>query len=77
MKMKLEYVWLDGYEPVPNLRSKTQIEGVRRPARRSTSSRCGASTAARRARPKAASSDCMLQPVAVFPDPARRERRCS
>ena len=25
MKFKLEYIWLDGYEPVPNLRSKTKI----------------------------------------------------
>jgi glutamine synthetase len=24
-KFKLEYVWLDGYEPVPNLRGKTKI----------------------------------------------------
>ena len=25
-KFKLEYIWLDGYEPVPNLRGKTKIE---------------------------------------------------
>ena len=25
-KYKLEYIWLDGYEPVPNLRGKTKIE---------------------------------------------------
>jgi glutamine synthetase len=25
MKVKLEYIWLDGYEPTPNLRSKTKI----------------------------------------------------
>ena len=25
-KYKLEYIWLDGYEPVPNLRGKTQIQ---------------------------------------------------
>ena len=28
-KYKLEYIWLDGYEPVPNLRGKTQDQGVR------------------------------------------------
>ena len=27
-KYKLEYIWLDGYTPVPNLRSKTQIRLV-------------------------------------------------
>nr|AAB23095.1 glutamine synthetase II, GSII {N-terminal} {EC 6.3.1.2} [Rhizobium leguminosarum, LPR1105, biovar viceae, Peptide Partial, 26 aa] [Rhizobium leguminosarum bv. viciae] len=25
-KFKLEYIWLDGYTPVPNLRGKTQIK---------------------------------------------------
>ena len=25
MKIKLEYIWLDGYQPEPNLRSKTKI----------------------------------------------------
>ena len=24
-KFKLEYIWLDGYEPVPNLRGKTKV----------------------------------------------------
>ena len=25
-KYKLEYIWLDGYAPTPNLRGKTQIK---------------------------------------------------
>ncbi len=25
-KYKLEYIWLDGYKPVPNLRGKTLIK---------------------------------------------------
>ncbi len=25
-KFKLEYIWLDGYKPVPNLRGKTQVK---------------------------------------------------
>src|SRR3569833_3393179 len=25
-KYKLEYIWLDGYTPVPNLRGKTQLK---------------------------------------------------
>ena len=25
MKIKLEYVWLDGYTPEPNLRSKVKV----------------------------------------------------
>ena len=51
-KYKLEYIWLDGYEPVPNLRGKTQSKNSTAfPS--SKNSRCGASMAARRARPKA------------------------
>ena len=25
MKLKLEYIWLDGYTPEPNLRSKIKV----------------------------------------------------
>ncbi len=25
-KIKLEYIWLDGYKPTQNLRSKTKVE---------------------------------------------------
>ena len=25
MKIKLEYIWLDGYSPEPNLRSKVKV----------------------------------------------------
>ena len=52
-KYKLEYIWLDGYTPTPNLRGKTQIKEFET-SRRSNSSRSGASTARRPCRPKAA-----------------------
>jgi glutamine synthetase len=69
-KFKLEYVWLDGYEPTPNLRSKTKIVAF---AKTPTLDELplwnfdGSST--RQA--EGSSSDCFLQPVAFFPDPAR------
>ena len=28
-KFKLEYIWLDGYTPVPNLREQDQDPGIR------------------------------------------------
>ena len=71
-KYKLEYIWLDGYEPVPNLRGQDEDRGVRRLPGRSRSSRCGASTAARPARPTAATRTACCKPVAIFPDPARK-----
>lgn len=51
-KYKLEYIWLDGYTPVPNLRGKTQIkEFAEFPTLEQLPS--GASTAAPPSRPKA------------------------
>jgi glutamine synthetase len=70
MKAKVEYIWLDGYTPTPNLRSKTKIVEF---AGTPTLEECplwnfdGSST--RQA--EGSSSDCFLQPVALFPDPGR------
>ena len=67
---KLEYLWLDGYKPVQRLRSKTRIEHEFG----GTLDDCplwsfdGSSTRQAEGR----SSDCLLQPVALFPDPGRR-----
>jgi glutamine synthetase len=69
-KFKLEYIWLDGYEPVPNLRGKTKVVAF---AETPTLEELplwnfdGSST--RQA--EGHDSDRLLQPVAVFPDPAR------
>jgi glutamine synthetase len=71
MKFKLEYIWLDGYEPVPNLRSKTKIvdfDGTPTLEQLPLWNFDGSST--RQA--DGSSSDCFLQPVALFPDPARK-----
>jgi len=71
-KFKLEYIWLDGYTPVPNLRGKTQVKefdsfptidelpywGFD-----------GSSTMQAEGR----SSDCVLKPVAVYPDSTRTD----
>jgi glutamine synthetase len=72
VKYKLEYIWLDGYEPTPNLRSKTKIaafEGMPELEDLPIWNFDGSST---RQAP-GDNSDCLLQPVALFPDPARQE----
>lgn len=51
-KFKLEYIWLDGYKPVPNLRGKTQIKEFDEFPTPS-SCRFGALMARPRSRPKA------------------------
>ena len=63
-KYKLEYIWLDGYAPVPNLRGKTQIKGF---ASFPTLEQLplwgfdGSSTM----QAEGHSSDCVLKPVAL------------
>ncbi len=68
-RAKLEYIWLDGYEPTQNMRSKTLV----RKNFTGNVEDCpmwsfdGSST--RQA--EGGSSDCLLKPVAIFPDPQR------
>lgn len=68
-KAKLEYIWLDGYKPVQSLRSKTKIEndfgGTL--AECSNWSFDGSSTE----QAPGGSSDCILRPVYICPDPER------
>jgi glutamine synthetase len=69
-KYKLEYIWLDGYKPVPNLRSKTQIKEFDHfPTLEQLPlwGFDGSSTEQAEGR----SSDCVLKPVAVYPDSTR------
>ena len=69
-KYKLEYIWLDGYDPVPNLRSKTKIESFTvAPTLEELPIWNFDGSSTRQA--EGSSSDCLLQPVALFPDPAR------
>ena len=69
-KYKLEYIWLDGYTPVPNLRGKTQIkeyDSFPTLEQLPLWGFDGSSTMQAEGR----SSDCVLKPVSVYPDSAR------
>jgi glutamine synthetase len=69
-KYKLEYIWLDGYEPVPNLRAKTKVaEFETFPTLEQLPLWNFDGSSTRQA--EGSNSDCVLQPVAVFPDPAK------
>jgi len=71
LKTKLEYIWLDGYKPTQSLRSKTKIVKNFN----GTLDDCpvwsfdGSSTE----QATGSKSDCLLKPVALFPDPARKD----
>jgi glutamine synthetase len=69
-KYKLEYIWLDGYTPEPNLRSKTKVvdKAPTSVADLPLWGFDGSST--RQAEGK--SSDCVLKPVALYPDSGRK-----
>lgn len=68
-KYKLEYIWLDGYMPVPNLRGKTKIVSEAP----SSVEDCplwgfdGSSTM----QASGSDSDCVLKPVGLYPDAGR------
>src|SRR5438477_7744566 len=66
---KLEYIWIDGYKPTQSLRSKTKIEGdfIGKLEDCPNWSFDGSSTE----QAPGGSSDCLLQPVYLSPDPAR------
>jgi len=81
MKLKLEYIWLDGYKPEPNLRSKIKVfdweesqSSLQNPLFASPSpedlplwSFDGSSTM----QAEGNSSDCVLKPVRVYQDPTK------
>src|SRR6056297_3551537 len=68
-KAKLEYIWLDGYQPTQSLRAKTKIVADFSGKLEDCPvwSFDGSSTE----QAEGGSSDCLLEPVAIFPDPGR------
>ena len=69
-KYKLEYIWLDGYTPVPNLRGKTQLKDFDSFPTLEQLPLWGFDGSSTRQAP-GRSSDCVLKPVAVYPDATR------
>lgn len=69
-KSKLEYIWLDGNTEMQALRSKTRIETNFSGKLKDCPIWAfdGSSTG----QAEGGSSDCLLKPVAIFPDPGRR-----
>ena len=71
MVHKAEYIWIDGTEPTARLRSKTKIlDDDRLGAAPSDLPIWGFDGSSTNQAP-GDNSDCVLRPVAVFPDPIR------
>ncbi|BAQ17943.1 glutamine synthetase beta-grasp domain-containing protein [Methyloceanibacter caenitepidi] len=70
-KFKLEYIWLDGYTPVPNLRGKTLIKEYDSfPTLEDLPDWGFDGSSTQQA--DGSNSDCVLKPIRVFVDPARK-----
>ena len=74
-KYKLEYIWLDGYEPVPNLRGKTQVKEFDEVSRSSKNFPMWGFDGSSTRQAEGHNSDCMLKPVAVLSRLHQEERR--
>ena len=70
-KYKLEYIWLDGYTPVANLRGKTQIKEFNSFPKLEELPLWGFDGSSTQ-QAEGRSSDCILKPVAVYPDATKK-----
>ena len=70
-KFKLEYIWLDGYTPVPNLRGKTLIKEYGAFPKLEELPIWGFDGSSTQ-QAEGKNSDCMLKPVAVYKDTTRK-----
>ena len=68
-KCKLEYIWLDGYQPTQSLRSKTKVVEDFSGKVEDAPEWCFDGSSTEQA--PGGSSDCILKPVYACPDPAR------
>ena len=69
-KSKLEYIWLDGYKPTQNMRSKTKI--VENFSGNLEDCPVWSFDGSSTQQAVGGASDCLLKPVAVYPDPVRK-----
>ena len=69
MKTKLEYIWLDGYVPTQNMRSKTKV--VENFGGKLEDCPMWSFDGSSTKQAEGNDSDCLLKPVAIFPDPDR------
>lgn len=69
-KLKLEYIWLDGYTPVPNLRGKTLVKEFDGDITLEDLPEWGFDGSSTQ-QAEGSSSDCVLKPVKLHPDITR------
>ena len=70
--VKLEYIWLDGTEPTQLLRSKTKVIPQKKFTGKVDDLPMWAFDGSSTNQASGGSSDCLLKPVFICPDPARK-----
>jgi glutamine synthetase len=70
-KYKLEYIWLDGYQPVANLRGKTLIKDFDSFPKLEDLPKWGFDGSSTR-QAEGHNSDCILKPIACYPDATKK-----
>ncbi|MEM6724189.1 MAG: glutamine synthetase beta-grasp domain-containing protein [Bacteroidota bacterium] len=70
-KFKFEYIWLDGYKPEANLRSKTKVLAFNEYDGALDVLPIWSFDGSSTQQAEGHSSDCLLKPVRVYPDPTR------
>ena len=71
-KYKLEYIWLDGKKPIPELRGKTQLKTFEKPPTLADLPLWGFDGSSTM-QAEGSKSDCILKPVALYPDASRKD----
>ena len=71
-KIKLEYIWLDGYEPMQFLRSKTKLVDASKFSGKLEECPIWSFDGSSTLQAEGGSSDCLLKPVFICPDPDRK-----
>src|ERR1022692_4104333 len=71
-KYKLEYIWLDGKQPVPGLRGKSLLKAFEHPPTLADLPNWGFDGSSTM-QAEGKSSDCVLKPVALYPDGSRKD----
>jgi glutamine synthetase len=71
-KFKLEYIWLDGYEPLQSIRSKTKVLDSSKFSGKLEECPVWAFDGSSTQQAIGGSSDCLLKPVYLCEDPTRK-----
>lgn len=72
-KYILEYIWLDGYEPVANLRGKSLVKDFETVPVLEDLPKWGFDGSSTQ-QAEGSNSDCVLLPVALYPDPTEEDK---